>query len=58
MTHERADEIFERFDTAEVNTTDEKDLMLAYHEHKLTPGSSEFDRARKLVAIRMLADDN
>ncbi len=45
-------EIFEQFDDGAVDTMDDKDLMLRYHEHNLDRGTPEFDRARSLVLQR------
>lgn len=51
----RVAEIFEAFDEVETETREDKDLMLAYHEHKLDRGTPEFERAADLVLKRQLS---
>jgi integrase len=55
LTNEQRDKVFEDFNAADLLMDDEKDLMLAYHEHQLTPGTPEFIQARKLVAKRTVS---
>lgn len=52
LPDERVFEIFEQFDDGAVDTMDDKDLMLRYHEHRLDRGTPEFGRARRLVLER------
>ncbi|WDR03565.1 hypothetical protein PSQ19_05610 [Devosia algicola] len=48
MTDQRRDEIFANLSIGNIETEAEKDLLLAYHEHRLQPGSPEFERAEQL----------
>lgn len=57
LTNEQRDKVFESFHQADLLMDEEKDLMLAYHEHKLAPGTPEFIQARKLVTKRVVAED-
>jgi integrase len=49
---DRVFEIFDQFDVENVETVDDKDIMLLYHEYRLDTGTPEFERARKLVLER------
>lgn len=57
LPKERVFEIFEQFEDDAVDTMDDKDLMLRYHEHRLDRGTPEFDRARRLVLERQANGD-
>jgi integrase len=48
----RCDEVFEAFDEETPATSNEAELMLAYHEHRLMRGTPEFDLAEELVERR------
>lgn len=48
----RKSEIFEGFSEKSFWTDEEKDLMLDYHDHKLHPGTPEYQRAKQLVSAR------
>jgi hypothetical protein len=43
---QRREEIFRAFDNAPEATNEELELLVAYHERELIPGSPEFNRAR------------
>ena len=57
LSDERVFEIFEQFEDNALDTMDDKDLMLRYHEHRLDRGTPEFDRARRLVLERQANGD-
>ena len=52
VTDARREEIFEVFEQDQTATSIETDLMLAYHEHRLIPGSPEFEQAQDLIEQR------
>lgn len=52
VPEDRVFEIFEAFGDERRETTDDMHLMLRYHEHKLTPGTPEFELAEILVEGR------
>lgn len=52
MTSEQRDSIFAAIRQGNTETEDEKDLLLAYHEHQLIPGTPEFARAEALYEAR------
>jgi hypothetical protein len=52
ITDDRVVEIFEGFGDEAVETVDDMNLMLSYHEHGLDRGTPEFERARRLVTER------
>jgi site-specific recombinase XerD len=53
MTDQRRNEIFDNLMVGDVETEGEKDLLLAYHEHQLTPGTPEFEQAQRLHEERL-----
>lgn len=58
IPNERRFEVFEEFYEEAVDTSDDKDLMLRYHEHRLVKGTPEFQRAKKLVQERLAEGDD
>ncbi len=44
--------VFDRLRSGETETDEEKDLLLAYFEHRLIPGTPEFERAESLADER------
>lgn len=52
VSEERQGSIFADFWHGGTETDEDKELMLLYHEHQLTPGTSEFIRAQKLCDAR------
>jgi hypothetical protein len=54
MTDARRDAIFRTLHAGNVETEDEKDLLLALHEHQLTPGTPDHELALKLDEQRRL----
>ena len=52
VTDSRKFQIFENFEEDEPSTSEELQLMLDYHEHRLMPGSIEFERAEELIDSR------
>ena len=53
MTPDRRDDVFRKLSSKENQLDDEKDLLLALYEHRLTPGTLEFDRASMLQLQRL-----
>jgi integrase len=56
LTNKQLDEVFQSLHQTDLLMDEEKDLMLAYHEHKLVPGTPEFIHARKMVTKRVMAE--
>ena len=54
MTDRRRNEIFDKLVMGHVETEDEKDLLLQYYEHRLVPGTFEFEQAEHLAGERRL----
>lgn len=54
MTDSRRDAIFRELHAGNVETEAEKDLLLALHEHQLTPGTPDHELALKLDEQRRL----
>ncbi|HEY8594841.1 MAG TPA: tyrosine-type recombinase/integrase [Devosiaceae bacterium] len=52
MTDDQRDEIFARLTARDDATEDDKDLLIALYEYRLTPGTPEFERARRLANAR------
>lgn len=52
MTDDRRDEIFSNLSVGNLETEQEKDLLLAYHEHRLASDSAEFKLAERLSEER------
>lgn len=52
MTSEQCSTTFVAIRQGNTETEDEKDLLLAYHEHELVPGTPEFERAEALFEAR------
>ena len=52
MTNQRRDDIFANLPVGNAETEEEKDLLLAYYEHQLTPETPEFERAEQLAEAR------
>lgn len=52
MTEQHRDEIFGNFSAGDVETVEELKLLLAFHEHELTRGTHEFERAEQLAEER------
>lgn len=53
---ERVFDIFEQFGEVSADSSDDKELMLRYHEHKLDRGTPEFGRAERLVLERRYSE--
>jgi hypothetical protein len=53
MTPLRRDDVFSTISAQDVQADEDKDLLLAFYEHKLAPGSPEFERASALQFERL-----
>lgn len=51
-TSDRIDEIFQAFERPELETPDDKELMIRYFNHELDRGTTEFKRAEQLIDLR------
>jgi len=51
-TSDRIDEIFQAFERPELETSDDKELMIRYFNHELDRGTTEFKRAQQLIDLR------
>ena len=51
-TSDRIDEIFQAFERPEIETPDDKELMIRYFNYELDRGTTEFKRAAQLIDLR------